>query len=96
MSAHPGEPTPAAPETDDAKSFAQGVLRAEADAVLGVARHLDGQFDRAVDVLKTCAEAGGRVIVGGLGKSGLIGQKLSATLASESPLPNPRAASDFP
>lgn len=40
---------------------------------------LDGDFERAVDVIM---EARGRVIVAGMGKSGIIGQKIAATLAS--------------
>ncbi len=39
-------------------------------------------FSRAIDLIVTCAESGGSVLVTGLGKSGLIGQKISATLAS--------------
>ncbi len=66
----------------DAKSFAAGVLRAEAEAVLNAVQHLDEAFDRAVTRIVERAEAGGTVICGGLGKSGLIAQKISATLAS--------------
>ena len=40
---------------------------------------LDGSFTRAVDVLFACK---GRVVVSGMGKSGLIGRKISATLSS--------------
>ncbi|MEZ6319059.1 MAG: KpsF/GutQ family sugar-phosphate isomerase [Phycisphaerales bacterium] len=62
-----------------ARQVASEVLRAEADAVLGVVPLLGASFDRAVELLVSC---GGSVIVTGIGKSGLIGQKLSATLAS--------------
>ena len=41
--------------------------------------HIDQGFDRAVEMLLACA---GRVVVTGMGKSGLIGQKVSATFAS--------------
>ena len=58
---------------------ARRVLRAEADAVAKVCDHLDEQFDRAVRLLAECT---GTVIVCGVGKSGLIAQKISATLAS--------------
>lgn len=59
--------------------FARGVLRAEAEAVANVAAQLDGRFDCAVALLAGCK---GTVIVGGMGKSGIIAQKISATLAS--------------
>jgi len=56
------------------------VLRAEARAISGL--ELGDSFDRATEILATCADAGGTVLVTGLGKSGLIGAKISATLAS--------------
>lgn len=55
------------------------VLRMEADAVTGAERRLDGNFARAVRMLAGCE---GRVIVSGVGKSGLIGRKIAATLTS--------------
>jgi arabinose-5-phosphate isomerase len=55
------------------------VLELEAFEVSAVAQRLDGNFARAVRVL---AEAKGRVIVSGVGKSGLIARKLAATLTS--------------
>jgi arabinose-5-phosphate isomerase len=58
---------------------AQRVLRIEADAIAGLIERLDERFERAVDLVFGC---GGRVVVTGLGKSGLIGRKISATLAS--------------
>jgi len=73
---------PAGTQSDadpDAKSFAASVLRAEADAVAAVIGHLDGAFEKATDLLARCA---GSAVVGGTGKSGLIAQKISATLAS--------------
>jgi arabinose-5-phosphate isomerase len=51
----------------------------EAEAILALIPRLDERFDRAVDLLFRC---GGRVIVTGMGKSGLIGRKIAATLAS--------------
>jgi arabinose-5-phosphate isomerase len=51
----------------------------EAEAVLGLIPRLDERFDRAVELLHACA---GRVIVTGIGKSGIIGRKIAATLAS--------------
>lgn len=55
------------------------VLRLEAAAVSAVAERLDQDFTRAVRLL---AQARGRVIVSGVGKSGLIARKLAATLTS--------------
>ena len=67
------------PRPVDVRAIAQRVLRVEADAILGLMAKLDARFDRAVEVLHGCA---GRVIVTGMGKSGLIGRKIAATLAS--------------
>ncbi|MDX1683327.1 MAG: KpsF/GutQ family sugar-phosphate isomerase [Phycisphaeraceae bacterium] len=61
------------------KQFAEEVLRAEAQAIVSVIDHLGEDFDRAV---RTLGECRGNVMVSGMGKSGIIGQKLSATLAS--------------
>ena len=58
---------------------ARRVLRIEAQAIQDVLVRLDGSFERAVDVLFACK---GRVVVSGMGKSGLIGRKISATLSS--------------
>ena len=55
------------------------VLRLEAEAVTGTERRLDESFARAVRMLAACQ---GRVIVSGVGKSGLIGRKIAATLTS--------------
>lgn len=55
------------------------VLRLEAEAVTGTERRLDESFARAVRMLAGCQ---GRVIVSGVGKSGLIGRKIAATLTS--------------
>jgi arabinose-5-phosphate isomerase len=66
------------PETSSL-DFAAGVLRAEAEAVQNVVRHLGPDFDRAVAAIAGCP---GNVIVSGMGKSGIIAQKISATLAS--------------
>lgn len=58
---------------------AKRVLRAEAEAVLEVAERLGDEFTRAVEIIH---ESRGRVIVTGMGKSGLVGKKIAATLAS--------------
>src|SRR4051812_18211329 len=58
---------------------AQRVLRIEAEAIRDVAARLDGKFERAVELLLRCK---GRVVVTGMGKSGLIGRKIAATFSS--------------
>ena len=62
-------------------SIQQGkrVLEIEARAIAGLVDRLDHRFTDAVDLLYHCA---GKVVVSGMGKSGLIGQKIAATLAS--------------
>ena len=59
--------------------FARAVLLAEGAALLQLAERLDGSFLAAVKIVRMCR---GSVIVCGMGKAGLIGQKLVATLAS--------------
>jgi arabinose-5-phosphate isomerase len=63
----------------DVRAIAARVLRMEADAILGLVAKLDARFERAVELLHGCS---GRVIVTGMGKSGIIGRKIAATLAS--------------
>jgi arabinose-5-phosphate isomerase len=58
---------------------ARRVLRIEAQAISDLLARLDSSFDRAVDLLVACK---GRIVVTGIGKSGLIGRKISATLSS--------------
>ncbi|RPI05899.1 MAG: SIS domain-containing protein, partial [Zetaproteobacteria bacterium] len=55
------------------------VLAVEAEGILGLRTKLDGNFARAVEILRTTQ---GKVVVTGMGKSGLIGRKIAATLAS--------------
>ena len=55
------------------------VLDIEARAVQALIQRLDGAFSEAVDLLYECK---GKVVVSGMGKSGLIGQKIAATMAS--------------
>lgn len=71
-------PSAAAAELD----FARTILRDEGAALTGLAESLGPEFTRAVDLLAACADSGGTVLVSGLGKSGHIGAKISATLAS--------------
>jgi arabinose-5-phosphate isomerase len=55
------------------------VLDIEARAVQALIQRLDGGFSDAVDLLYVCK---GKVVISGMGKSGLIGQKIAATMAS--------------
>lgn len=55
------------------------VLRMEREAIEEAERRLDDEFARAVELLAACT---GRVIVAGVGKSGLIGRKIAATMTS--------------
>lgn len=59
--------------------LARKVLEIEAQAIRDLIPRIDGSFERAVQALHACT---GRVVVTGMGKSGIIGQKISATLAS--------------
>jgi arabinose-5-phosphate isomerase len=60
-------------------ALARRVLETEAGAILALVARLDDRFDRAVDLLLNCR---GRVILTGMGKSGIICQKIAATLNS--------------
>ncbi len=62
--------------------FAREILARERDALDVAARGLGPAFARGVDLLQACADSGGTVLVTGLGKSGLVGAKIAATLAS--------------
>ncbi|OHB68309.1 MAG: KpsF/GutQ family protein [Planctomycetes bacterium RBG_13_63_9] len=59
--------------------YARDIIQLESQTLADLARRLDGEFCRAVDCLLRCR---GNVIVSGMGKAGLIGQKIMATLAS--------------
>jgi len=61
------------------RSIARQVLELEARAILDLVPRLDAAFDRAVETLFACK---GRVVVTGMGKSGLIGGKIAATFSS--------------
>src|SRR5437773_2996587 len=60
-------------------ALARKVLETEAAAILALVRRLDGRFDAAVQLLRHCH---GRVILTGMGKSGIICRKIAATLTS--------------
>jgi arabinose-5-phosphate isomerase len=63
----------------DLRALAARVLDLEAEAISALVPRLDGSFDAAVWLLERCR---GRVIVTGMGKSGIIARKIAATLAS--------------
>ncbi|ACM20629.1 arabinose-5-phosphate isomerase [Geotalea daltonii FRC-32] len=58
---------------------AKNVFRIEAEALLALAEGVNGDFEKAVRLILSSR---GRVVVTGMGKSGLIGQKIASTLAS--------------
>ncbi|MFZ0691090.1 MAG: KpsF/GutQ family sugar-phosphate isomerase [Acidobacteriaceae bacterium] len=62
------------------------LVRIEAEALLALAQRLEGamaaDFDRAVSRIIECSQAKGRVVVTGMGKSGIVAQKVAATLSS--------------
>jgi arabinose-5-phosphate isomerase len=62
-----------------ASDLARRVLELEARSILDLVPRLGDGFDRAVELLHGC---GGRVVVTGMGKSGLIGAKIAATFSS--------------
>ena len=74
----PTNPSPA--------STPANLVRTHAEGLLAVATRLEGimaaPFATAVDLVLRCGEARGRVVVTGMGKSGIIAQKIAATLSS--------------
>jgi arabinose-5-phosphate isomerase len=80
----PTQPTDATTPADSSSErsgleIARKVLEIEAAAILGLITRLDDGFERAVTLLLECR---GRVIVTGMGKSGIICRKIAATLSS--------------
>ncbi len=61
------------------RALARKVLQTEAEAILALIDRLDDQFDCAIELLRNC---NGRVILTGMGKSGIICRKIAATLSS--------------
>ena len=64
---------------DNILDIAKRVLKIEADAVLALTERLNSNFEKAVEIIY---RSKGRVVVTGMGKSGLVGKKIAATLAS--------------
>lgn len=64
---------------DNILEIAKRVLKTEAEAVLSLTERLNSDFERAVEII---FQSKGRVVVTGMGKSGLVGKKIAATLSS--------------
>ncbi|MGB9602147.1 MAG: KpsF/GutQ family sugar-phosphate isomerase, partial [Limisphaerales bacterium] len=63
-------------------SNARKVFDIEIQALKSVKTRLDNSFEQAVDLFLDCVRNRGKIVVTGVGKSGLIGRKIAATLAS--------------
>ncbi len=61
------------------KTIAQETLNIEAQTLINAAKNIGDEFDKAVEIILTCK---GKLVVSGVGKSGLIGAKMAATFAS--------------
>ena len=61
------------------RSYGEQALRDEAQAILDQISYMDSNFEKAVDMMFHCQ---GKIIVTGVGKSGHVGAKIAATLAS--------------
>jgi arabinose-5-phosphate isomerase len=70
---------PANFDAEQAQTLARKTFEIEAAAVLGLASRVGSEFSQAVQLMLVCR---GRVVVMGMGKSGHIGRKIAATLAS--------------
>ena len=66
-------------EDKTVRSYGEQALRDEAQAILDQISHMDDNFEKAVDMMFHCE---GKIIVTGVGKSGHVGAKIAATLAS--------------
>jgi arabinose-5-phosphate isomerase len=63
----------------DIFKIAKATLESESQAIKEQLKHLNSNFEKAVSLIKNCK---GHVVVVGLGKSGLVGRKISATMSS--------------
>jgi probable phosphosugar isomerase HI_1678 len=59
--------------------IARETLSVESQALAQLSQRLDDEFSQVVDLILACE---GRLVIGGIGKSGLIGKKMVATFAS--------------
>jgi len=78
-SIEPGQQKPTLFETEQVLERAREVIDVEGRAVQNLAQHINGNFIQAIEIMLECT---GHIVVTGMGKSGLVGQKISATLAS--------------
>lgn len=58
---------------------AREVIHIEAEAIKSLTKKLDSQFLKAIDLIQKCR---GRVVITGMGKTGIIGRKIAATFSS--------------
>ena len=65
--------------TTDLRQIMANSLREQGNALFALSERVDESFEQAVEMMLACK---GRVIISGMGKSGLIGKKIAATLAS--------------
>ena len=74
------------PDKKDIRLTPAQLVRTEAAALETLAKRLEGSmaadFERAVELVLRCGEGNGRVVVTGMGKSGIVAQKIAATLSS--------------
>src|ERR1700761_7509378 len=72
--------------SDPASTTPANLIRTQAEGLVALAARLEGAmaapFGEAVDLVLRCGETRGRVVVTGMGKSGIIAQKIAATLSS--------------
>ncbi len=66
----------------DVLETAKAVIRTEAEGIARLEERLGDEFRRAVETMVECIEGGGKVIVTGVGKSGIIAKKVAATMNS--------------
>lgn len=66
----------------DVLETARAVIRIEAEGIARLEERLGEDFRQAVEVMVECIEGGGKIIVTGVGKSGIIAKKVAATLNS--------------
>lgn len=71
--------SPTSATYESARAVACDALRYQGNSILNLASAVDESFERATELIYTCS---GRVIISGMGKSGLVGRKIAATFSS--------------
>jgi arabinose-5-phosphate isomerase len=66
----------------DILETARAVIRIEAAEIARLEERLGGEFREAVEAMVSCIEEGGKIIVTGIGKSGIVAKKIAATMNS--------------